>query len=166
MQYNLKVNDSEVLVEVETTDAGYTFSIDGRDYTVSAHRMDSDEIWTLLNQRSQSLFVNSAGGVGEVSVQGVPFKVEDLARQRRRRGGADSGGGDIVPPMPGAIVRVLVEDGAEVTKGQEVIVMSAMKMETTLYAPADGTITKVLVAEGDQVTADQKLVEFVPTEDE
>ena len=162
MQYNLKVNDQAVTVDVETSDDGYTFSIGERSYTVSAHRMDSNEIWTLLNQKSQSLFVTSKGGAGEVSVQGVPFKVEDLARQRRRRGGADSGGGDIVPPMPGAIVRVLVEDGAAVTKGQEVIVMSAMKMETTLYAPADGTITKVLVAEGDQVMADQKLVEFEP----
>ena len=93
-------------------------------------------------------------------------KAEDAGKNKRKRSSSGPEAGDITPPMPGSIIRVLVAAGDEVSKGQELIVMSAMKMETTLYAPADGTIKAVLIEEGEQVAAGQQLVEFEATPQE
>jgi acetyl-CoA/propionyl-CoA carboxylase biotin carboxyl carrier protein len=67
------------------------------------------------------------------------------------------GGGDIVAPMQGTILKVLVEAGDAVTAGQSLIVLEAMKMETSIAAPAAGTVAKVEVAPGDSVAAGQSL---------
>jgi acetyl/propionyl-CoA carboxylase alpha subunit len=66
--------------------------------------------------------------------------------------------GSLVAPMPGSVVRVLVEPGAAVAKGQPLVVLEAMKMEHTVASPADCTVTEVQVAAGQQVDAGAVLV--------
>ncbi|HUU02876.1 MAG TPA: biotin/lipoyl-containing protein [Myxococcota bacterium] len=73
--------------------------------------------------------------------------------------------GDVTPPMPAVVVRILSEPGQHVERGQALVVVSAMKMETTLVAPRDGVVLAVNVAEGDKVSPGQVLVELVPEED-
>jgi pyruvate/2-oxoglutarate dehydrogenase complex dihydrolipoamide acyltransferase (E2) component len=58
--------------------------------------------------------------------------------------------------MPGAVVAVSVEDGAEVEAGTVVVTVEAMKMEHPLAAPVDGVV-ELLVAVGDQVKVGQQL---------
>jgi propionyl-CoA carboxylase alpha chain len=66
--------------------------------------------------------------------------------------------GSLTAPMPGAVVRVLVDVGAVVVAGQPLVVLEAMKMEHTVAAPADGTVTTVGVTAGQQVDAGTVLV--------
>jgi geranyl-CoA carboxylase alpha subunit len=73
---------------------------------------------------------------------------------------ADSGSGSIKAPMDGAIVEVLVEPGAQVSKGQLLLVLEAMKMEQPLKASIDGVVRRVGVSRGDQVKNRQLLVEI------
>ena len=63
-------------------------------------------------------------------------------------------------PMPGNVIRVLVKAGDEVSPGQPLLVMEAMKMEHTIVAPANGIVEEVLFQPGDLVQNDAKLVEF------
>ena len=63
-------------------------------------------------------------------------------------------------PMPGNVIRVLVKAGDEVSSGQPLLVMEAMKMEHTIVAPANGIVEEVLFQPGDLVQNDAKLVEF------
>jgi pyruvate carboxylase len=53
--------------------------------------------------------------------------------------------------MPGMVVKVHAEEGTEVAKGQKLLVLEAMKMETTIYAEKAGTVGQVLVKPGNQV---------------
>ncbi len=73
-------------------------------------------------------------------------------------GGAAADGGQVTAPMPGKITRILVQPGDEVTAGQAVIVVEAMKMENELGAPGDGRVADVPVSEGDPVDAGAVLV--------
>jgi propionyl-CoA carboxylase alpha chain len=66
--------------------------------------------------------------------------------------------GSLLSPMPGKIVRVLTVVGAEVAKGEALVVVEAMKMEHSVRSPSAGTVAEVRVAEGDQVDGDQVLV--------
>ena len=64
----------------------------------------------------------------------------------------------VLAPMNGAIQDVLVQPGDVVTKGQPLVVMLAMKMETVLKAPRDGVVATVGYGIGDQVALDAFLV--------
>jgi acetyl-CoA carboxylase biotin carboxylase subunit len=66
--------------------------------------------------------------------------------------------GSLLAPMPGSVVRVLVEAGAAVAAGRALVVLEAMKMEHTVAAPVDGVVSEVRVAHGDQVATGQVLV--------
>ncbi len=71
-----------------------------------------------------------------------------------------SGDGRIKAPIPGLITRVLVETGQEVTAGQSLVVLEAMKMENEIRAPRSGPILRVDVQPGQSVTLDAMLVEI------
>jgi acetyl-CoA/propionyl-CoA carboxylase, biotin carboxylase, biotin carboxyl carrier protein len=68
-----------------------------------------------------------------------------------------SAAGDVVAPMQGTILRVLVEEGREVEAGEALLVLEAMKMETTLTAPRSGVVTTIKVAAGDVTGAGELL---------
>ena len=69
--------------------------------------------------------------------------------------GAAGHAGSLVAPTPGMVVRVLAAEGDQVTAGQPLVVLEAMKMEHTVTAPVDGTVTALPVAAGDQVATGQ-----------
>jgi len=88
-----------------------------------------------------------------------------IALQRMRRLPAPDRSlepGSLLSPMPGKVVRVLTEPGAEVGAGVPLVVVEAMKMEHTIAAPYDGVVTSVPVAEGDQVVAGTLLLVVEP----
>jgi biotin carboxyl carrier protein len=62
--------------------------------------------------------------------------------------------------MPSVVVRILVAEGDQVEKGQGVVVVMAMKMETTLRAPFSGKMLKINVSVGDKVMPGQILVDI------
>ena len=64
-----------------------------------------------------------------------------------------AGGQSIAAPMPGTILKVNVQAGAAVKKGDVLMILEAMKMENEIMAPADGTVTAVSVAQGAAVEA-------------
>lgn len=90
-----------------------------------------------------------------VSYRGRVFEVETIGRGGQRQ---SVGSGDMVAPMPGLIVDVLVKPGDKVTKGQKVFVLEAMKTQQPFMAPFDGTVTDVKVQKGDQVLEGAPLV--------
>ncbi|MBP5406454.1 acetyl-CoA carboxylase biotin carboxyl carrier protein subunit [bacterium] len=70
----------------------------------------------------------------------------------------DVSGNNVVAPMPGLIMKVLVKVGDTVSVGQKVMTMEAMKMENDINAGSAGTVKAVLVKEGDNVKEHQPLV--------
>jgi len=82
----------------------------------------------------------------------------DSAAGASAAGGAEQSA--ITAPMPGTVIRVLVERGAEVAARQPLVVIEAMKMETPLVSPRAGTVRAVHVAEGDRVAGGAVLVDL------
>ena len=67
------------------------------------------------------------------------------------RSGGSGGSGEVVVPMQGTIVKVMVAEGDTVEAGDPIVVLEAMKMENNVCAEKSGTITEIRVAEGDAV---------------
>jgi len=66
--------------------------------------------------------------------------------------------GSLAAPMPGKIIQVLVKAGAEVKRGEALLILEAMKMEHTISAPADGVVQEVHYAPGEQVLEGAELI--------
>ena len=62
--------------------------------------------------------------------------------------------------MPGQVLRILVEVGQQISAGDALVILEAMKMEQTLRASADGVVEAVLVKQGDVVAPGDTLVEI------
>ncbi len=100
-------------------------------------------------------------GVGEVSVNGRVFRVDafDPREQRGRLAAAENSGPQAVTaPMPGRVIRVLVVAGQEVTAGEGLIVVEAMKMQNEMKSPRTGRVTAIKTAEGAAVSAGDVLL--------
>lgn len=67
---------------------------------------------------------------------------------------------DIKAPMPGMVLKVLVNEGDEVKKGDALLVLEAMKMENILKSPTDGVIKKIAAVKGVAVEKNQLLIQF------
>ena len=74
--------------------------------------------------------------------------------------GSDSGGASLTSPMPGAVVKVLVDEGDEVKEGQLLLVLEAMKTEHSVAAPHAGVVSSLPYSEGDSVPGGAVLVEL------
>ena len=77
----------------------------------------------------------------------------------RGAAGPAAGGGDAVvrAPMPGTVVSVLAEAGQQVSAGQRLVIVEAMKMEHTVTAPVGGVVTELAAKAGQQVKMDEAL---------
>ena len=64
----------------------------------------------------------------------------------------------MLAPMAGTILRILVKEGQRVKKGENLIVLEAMKMENEIVADEDGVIRRILVKANDSVESDQPLL--------
>jgi acetyl-CoA carboxylase biotin carboxyl carrier protein len=65
---------------------------------------------------------------------------------------------DVLAPMPGTIVDILVKEGEEVLEYQEVLILEAMKMENAIPAPVGGTVKQIKVQVNDKVATNQVLM--------
>jgi len=100
-------------------------------------------------------------GDGEVSVNGRVFRVDvfDPRNMRGRKIAAVSEGRQAVAaPMPGRVIRVLVEMGEQVEAGQGLIVVEAMKMQNEMKSPRAGRVAEVKAAAGATVSAGEVLI--------
>ena len=65
---------------------------------------------------------------------------------------------EVLAPMPGKIVDVLVKVGDRVSEDDELLILEAMKMDNPIYAPADGVVKEIRVSKDDAVNSDQLLM--------
>ena len=92
-------------------------------------------------------------GDGKAVVNGkaVDFKAEAGIKAAPAAAAAPAGGQEVKAPVPGSVLRITAPSGTKVSKGDEILVMDVMKMETPVTSPCDGTVT-VNVAAADKVS--------------
>ena len=124
----------------------------------------------LLDGRSVTVAVEPEGAGRWVLVQGGERVEVEVVDERTRHirslvgpGRAQAGGGVVKAPMPGLVVRVLVEPGQVVAAGTGLVVLEAMKMENELKAAGPGVVAAVTVRPGQAVEKGQPLVSLTPS---
>ena len=102
----------------------------------------------------RSVFFELNGQPREVEIRDKSFK--EVASAQRTANPANIG--EVGAPIPGAVTKIHVKVDAKVKKGEGLLVMEAMKMQTTVYAPKDGEVRELAVKAGDSVKAGDLLV--------
>jgi biotin carboxyl carrier protein len=107
------------------------------------------------NGKMQTVLVN-----GQKQIIEIKDKYDDLLKQL----GMDKLMGNKInllkAPMPGLVLKVMVNEGQVIKKGDGLIVLEAMKMENIIKASADGIVKKIHIEEKNTVDKNQKMIEF------
>ncbi len=165
MKLNLKIgeNVSEVITGNNDQNGHIRLSNGDRDYDIRYRPAGEHRYALVVDGKGLEAFVARTDEGKHIFINGKTFYVEDADRfpSRQRTGrGNDEGPGEVTSPMPAVVVRILVGEGDRVEKGQGLVVVSAMKMETTLYAPIDGEVTGIKPSVGEKVAPGEILVEI------
>jgi biotin carboxyl carrier protein len=156
-------------LELESLGHGrYRVTLNGRAHEVDARRATGGNWSLLIDGQSYDIELEVAGsheGEGRYNalVRGrvVPLTVQDERHIRMAHAARKlkvEGPQVITCPMPGKVVKVLVQPGTTVGDGQALVVIEAMKMENEIRAPTGGKVARIFVEEGQTIEANAKLV--------
>lgn len=137
----------------------YKFTIKGNDYDVHIKNIE-DQVATIeVNGTEYSVGLHT-----EVKQSKTPRLVRKPVAKKPGEGTISkkpSGGANTVKaPLPGNIFKILVSEGDEVKKGDNLLIMEAMKMENNVLAEKDGVVKSIKVKEGDTVLQSDVLIEM------
>jgi biotin carboxyl carrier protein len=144
-----------IRVEVRGGGGRYTVVLDGTPIEVDRVAAGRHFASLLVGGESHDVAVERRPGGYVVLLPGGAVTVElaDAARSTSLSPRRADGPFRLTAPMPGRVVRVLAEPGAEVDAGRGLVVIEAMKMENELKSPRAGRVLEVAVREGQAVEA-------------
>lgn len=162
MKYEVRISSKVHVVELERHTNGWQARIEGESGTTADVTEIAPNVFSvLLSGHSHEIYVTPSTGQLQLQTDGLEFLAEVIdprSWRGRRHGGAEAEGRQqIVAPMPGKVVRLLVKAGDSVEPGQGLLVVEAMKMQNEIRSPKNGTVERVLVSEGQAVNAGEVL---------
>lgn len=162
MQHRYDYHDDSYQVRLDKQpDGSYLARIGDDSYTVHATPL-THGTWLLDHDgKRYTVHVAKAGDERYVQLAGERYTLQKSDKRRKTSRGSQHAG-DLSSEMPGQVLEVRVTEGEDVTSGQVLLVLEAMKMEIRITAPHDGTVTRLTVAQGDVVDRGQVLAEVVP----
>lgn len=129
---NVRYKEKETPKKAAVTSGNFDVIVNGKNYKAS---LEGDSV--TVNGKKFDIKVNEAG-------------------QATTAPAASSGAvTEVLSPVPGLVVKVLVNDGDQVQEGQPIVTLEVMKMETPVPAPASGKVSKLSIRQGDQLTTGQ-----------
>ena len=166
LKYRLRI--AEETVTLDLSDAGgkqdMQFAINGKEYNVRCNVLSVTHFHLLVNGRATEAFVvRGDNNDKQVCINGRSFLVRDeyyTPSRRARQKSPEEVPGEVTPPMPSVVIRIMAAEGDTVKKGQGLLVVSAMKMETTLVSPSNGRVKKVNTFVNAKVAPGDILVEI------
>lgn len=112
------------------------------------------------SDNERRFYMTVDGEPEEITIESSAAAQEANAEAKPGRRPRATAPGHVTATMPGNVVEVLVEQGKQVSAGDPVLVIEAMKMETEIKAPVSGTVASVYVKKGDRITPSETLVDI------
>ena len=145
----LTVNNEVVQLDRLTLNANTSHVLyKDKSYTVEVVELNKEEKRATLKVNGRVYALNIEDQFDQLLKQ---LGLDNLAVQKIQQ---------IKAPMPGLVLNVLVSEGMEVNKGDNLLVLEAMKMENMIKSPTAGVIQKIGVKQGDKVEKNELLISF------
>jgi biotin carboxyl carrier protein len=170
MDFEYSHEGKTFLVKIDgNSSGGYTASIADNEYEFTASNISPNEFSILLNRKNMKTYVAESDDGVFVHIAG---RVIHFKKPGADNGGFGGAGGEfgakdeISTPMPGKVVKVIVNEGDHVEAGQSLVIVESMKMENELKSPAAGEVVAVNFKDGDLVEPGQTIIKLNPSENE
>ena len=165
MKYVVSVSGQDIELSVERVGESIQVALGDGALPADLVRVGSSPVYSLiLGGRSYEVSIHPRNGGYEVVLGGETYVARVLDERAMRMAAAAGMAGDersaevVKAPMPGVVVGISVEEGSEVSAGQGVVTLEAMKMENELKSEAGGVVKEVRVEIGQGVTQGEVLV--------
>ena len=162
MERVYRIGTRHLAVAAQRTAPGrFSIAVDGRTRAVEAARLDDSALRLVDDGAAHTVLIARLGDAWHVVIEGevyvvTPEAVGDTAGAHAEVLAAPQ----IVAPMPGRVLQVLVQAGQQVDAGDGLLILEAMKMEHRIVAEAAATVRHVHVGDGEMVDAGVVLVEL------
>jgi biotin carboxyl carrier protein len=163
MKYEVRISGQTRIVEIERNAEGWQATLDGKAAAIADVAETAPNTFSvLLAGQSREISVTSSAD-GKLNLQSGRFEftaevIDPRSWRGRRHGSVEAEGRQqVVAPIPGKVIRVLVGTGEKVEAGQGLLVVEAMKMQNEIRSPKSGTVERVQVKEGQAVNAGEVL---------
>jgi len=144
MYHGFEVEGVTFDVQLSKAGTGYRLHREGRVIDVDLRRSQGGAAHVVVEGIEMPVVVAQKGDDVYVHVDGEAYHLRYRHPLDRLAASSDAEAGDHVrAPMPGAVISVLVQAQEAVSRGQALLVMESMKMETTITAPRDGVVKAV-----------------------
>jgi len=161
MQSVFRHHNKPLSVELQR-EAGDTFvvTIDGEKKHVHAELIDPSTLRLVVDGVAHTVRVARAGKDHHVAIAGQSYVLAPEAAGAAAAGAGTLANPQIIAPMPGKVLQVLVQEGQQVAEGDGLLILEAMKMENRIVAEAAGTVKKVSVTAGQMVEGGMVMMEL------
>ena len=132
---------------------------DEREIKVTAKVLGSGQFQFTLDNIIYKCSVAKDGELRFIHLDGADYELRKVTEFEEEFEETEDEG-SLSSPMPGRIVKLLVKPGEPINKGQDLLVVEAMKMENKIIAPFEGTVKEIYFSEGDQIEANVPLMEI------
>lgn len=157
MVYDVTIDGKDFRLELERKESGWQCRLDGRNIEMNAVLARRDVLSILIDGKAYEIKRETTAADTHLWVGSVRYLAElrdpRSLRGRKGAGADDKGPKKILAPMPGKVVRMLVDQGQPVEAGQSILVVEAMKMQNEIKSPKKGMLQKIVAIEGGNVNA-------------
>ena len=161
----LTFDEVEHAVWLSRTQRGYLLHTEGAVLAVELQDAGAQGSTLTVAGKSEPVLIAVCGDDVLVHLDGNAYTLRySDALKRLSRHGPGAGDDNVLAPMPGTVVAVQVAAGAAVRRGEPMLVIESMKLETTIGAPRDGVVRAVHVEIGRSFERDAILVTLAPAE--
>lgn len=160
MRFETEIDGRGVTLELEQNNGRVDARIGEHSYCGEVLQPEPGVYTILIDNKVYEARVSSGGTSSlQVQIRDRIFSVEIIDRKHRRTSSERGAEGkqNLVAPMPGKVVAVLMKPGDEVLVGQGVVVVEAMKMQNEIKSPKAGKVIEIKVTPGTTVNANQVL---------
>jgi biotin carboxyl carrier protein len=161
------VNKKEFTIK-EHLNQPYSFEVDGEQVELNAYLNNDGMLCFLYNNKSYTaelISYNESDKIAVIKLNNNSYEVKlkddtELLLEQLGISGKSNKLQSIKAPMPGLVLKINVQEGDTVKKGDGLLVLEAMKMENLIKTLEEGKVKKVHVVKGDKVEKNQPLIEM------
>ncbi len=156
----VKYNNTIYSIQSKIQNNELISTINNASINFQIEKIDDINYYLWINGRKYKVYASSDKKSVYVWIDGHSFKFELVDSDNNDNNGQNQNLNrqDIYAPMPGNIVKIMVEVGQEVDEAAPLLIVEAMKMETTLYSQISGKVTEINCNEKEQVDSDKILM--------
>ena len=164
--YHLKVNEK---FNFEVNETQGTWTVNGAPVSLDTLEIKDNLLHILHQQTSYRVEIvtfSKEEKKASIKVNGHTYNIaikdrfDDLLHQLGLDNLQSAKVAELKAPMPGLVLSILVKEGDEIKKGDNLLVLEAMKMENIIKSPADVTIKSIKIKPSDKVEKNQVLIQF------